>query len=80
MSKAKHKFRRRSNASLQAKRARSWARGEKRKELRRTTQDQAHQANVKAAAPTPWTLSRLARAARRAVDPEVQQRRQRQSA
>lgn len=80
MSKAKHKTRRRSNLALKAKRARSWTRGEQRKELRRTTQGKAHKANLISAAPTLWEIARLARAARRAADPEVQQRRQRQSA
>lgn len=78
MAKSKHRFKRRSNANLKARRARSWLRGEDRKKLVQVAQKAAHKANealTAAGLPTPWQAAQKARADRRAHDPVVQQRR-----
>lgn len=78
MAKAKHKTRRRSNTVLKAARARSWARGHDRRELRGIAQEEAHRSNKalrRAGLPTAWESARAARRAARAADPEVQHRR-----
>lgn len=74
MAKSKHKFKRRSNAALKLRRARSWARGVKLRELRKATQKAAQRANQEVST-SPWKTACLTRAARRATDPAVQSRR-----
>lgn len=68
-------MKRRNNANLKARRARSWLRGQERKKVRIAAQLKAYRANLISAVPTPWELACLARAARRAQDPDVQYRR-----
>lgn len=78
MAKGKHRFKRRSSTTLQARRARSWLRGKERRKLRETAQDAAHKANlalVGAGLPTTWETAQKAREDRRAHNPVVQQRR-----
>lgn len=66
-------MKRRNNANLKARRARSWLRGQERKKLRIANQLMAKRNNLKAGV-TPWEKVCLARAAERAQDPEVQER------
>lgn len=78
MAKSKHRFKRRSNANLQMRRARSWLRGEDRKKARAAAQATAHKANealTSAGLPTTWESALKRREGRRESDPEVQQRR-----
>lgn len=49
------------NPNHKATRARSWARGEKRKEARRRAQDERHAANVERLEPTPWEVAKAIR-------------------
>jgi hypothetical protein len=65
---------RRGNANLKLRRARSWLRGEERHKARDAAQAAAHQANLKAGA-SPWEAACKMRSAIRAADPEVQRRR-----
>lgn len=67
-------MKRRNNANLKARRARSWASGQERKKVRIAKQLTAHRNNLKAVN-SPWELARIARAAQRAQDPDVQYRR-----
>lgn len=70
---------RRSNVNLKAKRSRSWQRGQDRKDRRIAAQLDAQGINRKFGV-TAWQTARQIRSARRAQDPEVQERRRRHEA
>jgi hypothetical protein len=63
-----------SNKERKIRRQSSWARGEKRKDERRKTQQEAEKRNVllvDSEKLTPWQEAKAARAARRAKDPRI---------
>ena len=65
------------NANLKARRARSWAAGQRRKSERVKQALERAAANVarrESGEPTPWEQAKAARRARRAADPRVQKR------
>lgn len=70
---------RRGNVNLKTKRSRSWLRGEERHKARDAAQAEAHRTN-RAAGISPWGVTEALRAARRAADPEVQNRRRQHEA
>lgn len=72
-----------SNKALKERRASSWARGEKRKDARRRTQEAAHKGNLAVVALgqlTPWQQAQVKRAERRSQDPRVLKARRRHMA
>jgi hypothetical protein len=76
-SKGNPAHKRMSNTNLKARRAASWARGQRRKAQRVKEQTEREVANAARRAdgePTPWERVKAARAARRAADPKVQKR------